>query len=176
MYLGRLFDLSQPERINRNRKRRVARLNQQELHLNVSNAVSKDFYECLEANRMDRFSVRPTHTYEDLALLDDLIGDRMLYFSVTHENHICAVALVIVDSDFATIQYLAGSKCSFDSGAQDMIVMKVKEYLPMSCTQVLFGTSTEPSKNHRELNEGLDSYKASWGTINYTAKRLTLIL
>ncbi len=84
------------------------------------------------------------------------------------------MAIIFKDRSFNTLQYLAGSDCSFKCGSQDYLVDLLIQESKVSKQFLLMGTSTIPVDGHRELNEGLDAYKTSFGGLPYKSDRLVL--
>jgi hypothetical protein len=96
-------------------------------------------------------------------------------YEISHSEDICAVAIIFEDIKFATIQYLAGSDCSFECGSQDLLVEKLISNFKSSNKILLFGTSTEPHQNHKTINSGLDNFKESFGALPYVSSRFTKV-
>jgi hypothetical protein len=175
MYLGRYFTPRNELRFNRNRRRRIDKIDRSNMKIEFSKIPSPEVYGLLAENRKKRHSVIPTHTLGDLRQIEDCVPGTLKTFSVRHFSNICAVAIVFEDTKFATIQYLAGNDCSFECGSQDVLVQELVKNFKSSNKVLLFGTSTEPNQNHQTVNSGLDTYKESFGAIPYVASRLTKV-
>jgi hypothetical protein len=173
MYLGRYFSSTNNLKINRNRRRRIGKIDKSNMEIIFSKTPSPEAFEILIENREKRHSVAPTHTLEDLQRIESCIPGTLKSYRVQHSTNICSVAIIFEDSEFATIQYLAGSNCSFKCGSQDLLVQELIDIYLASKKILLFGTSTEPYQNHQTINSGLDNYKGSFGANAYVSSRLT---
>ena len=98
----------------------------------------------------------------------------MKIWSLEHEGHICAAAIVFRDTGANILQYLGQSNCGYVMGSQDLVLSEIIKWSNAEDKPLLLGTSTRPETSHRELNSGLDSYKSSWGAKVYTSYRFTL--
>jgi hypothetical protein len=175
MYLGRYFSPTRIFKINRNRRRRIDNIDRSNMEIIFSKTPPSEAFEILIENREKRHSVAPTHTLEDLQRIESCIPGTIKSYRVQHSTNICSVAIIFEDLEFATIQYLAGSNCSFKCGSQDLLVQELVDIYMASNKILLFGTSTEPFHNHQTINSGLDYYKRSFGANAYVSSRLTKI-
>lgn len=175
MYLGRYFSPMNDFKINRNRRRRLDKINRSNMEIIFSAVPTPKMFEILVENREKRHSVVPTHTLEDLQRIETYLPGTLKSCQVRHSTNICSAAIIFEDSEFATIQYLAGSNCSLECGSQDLLVQELINTYMISNKILLFGTSTEPHQNHQIINTGLDNYKESFGANAYVSSRLTKI-
>jgi len=173
MYLGRYFTPTDDLKFNRNRRRRMGKIDKSTMDMAFSEVPSPDVYELLVQNREKRHSVLPTHTLADLQRIESCVPGTIKTHLVRHSVDICSAAIIFEDAKFATIQYLAGSDCSFQCGSQDVLVQELIAGYKFSNKKLLFGTSTEPNQNHRTINSGLDNFKESFGASAYVSSRLT---
>lgn len=174
IYLGRYFPKNYPISMNRNRRRRINKIDRSGFDIESHDLPSTTEYELLCKNRKLRHDVKPTHNHRDFETIHNNVPGMVETFSISHDKEICAVAIVFHDSTFSTIQYLAGSQCSFSCGSQDLLVIRIVNEVEKSNKSLIFGTSTEPSLDHTEINEGLDDYKSSFGAIPYSSTRFRL--
>jgi len=174
VYLGRYFDGNTKRTYNRNRSRRISKLDRTRFKLENMSIPTRDGYQVLSDNRLGRHSVSPLHSLTDLALIEEQYPGTVSTLLVSHENYSCAIAIIFQDMRFSTLQYLAGSECSFNCGSQDILVDELIMQNGITKNLLLLGTSTNPDANHRELNHGLDMYKKSFGAATYSAHRLVL--
>jgi hypothetical protein len=170
-YFGRYFSEENSLRPNRNRRRRITKINQSEFGIESHVGVLPSEFELLLKNRQLRHEAIPTHDLKDFENISKRIPGMVETYSIHHNDHLCAIAILFHDTEFSTIQYLAGTECSFLCGSQDLIVMKIVDHVVNAKKNLIFGTSTEPYSNHKVLNVGLDDYKSSFGAVPYTAKR-----
>lgn len=175
MYLGRYFSSTNKLKLNRNRNRRIDKIDKSNMEIIFNKTPSSEAFKVLIENRKKRHSVAPIHTLEDLQRIESCIPGILKSFQVRHSSKICSVAIIFEDSEFATIQYLAGSDCSFECGSQDLLVLHLIENYLATHKFLLFGTSSEPFQNHRTINSGLDNYKGSFGANAYVSSRLTKV-
>jgi hypothetical protein len=173
MYLGRYFTPMSELKFNRNRRRRMDKIEKSRMNIAIKQILSDEAYELVINNRTKRHSVLPTHTAEDFRRISDCVPGMLSAFEISHSVDICAVAIIFEDTEFATIQYLAGSDCSFECGSQDLLVERLIENFKLSQKILLFGTSTEPQQNHITINSGLDKFKESFGALPYASSRFT---
>lgn len=170
-YFGRFFSEETLLRPNRNRRRRIAKIEQSEFRIDSHVSVLPVEFDLLLKNRQQRHEAVPTHDLQDFETISKRIPGMIETYSIHHKEHLCAIVILFHDKEFSTIQYLAGTECSFLCGSQDLLVIKVVETLLSVKKKIIFGTSTEPHSNHKVLNVGLDDYKSSFGAVPYTAKR-----
>lgn len=170
-YFGRFFSEENYLHLNRNRRRRLAKIDQSEFRIDSHVSVLPAEFELLLKNRQLRHEAIPTHDLKDFETISKRIPGMIETYSIHHEGHLCAIAILFHDKEFSTIQYLAGTECSFICGSQDLLVIRIVECLVNMKKKIIFGTSTEPYSNHKILNVGLDEYKSSFGAVPYTAKR-----
>jgi hypothetical protein len=175
MYLGRYFLPMSDLKFNRNRRRRMDKIEKSSMRITCMQVPSNEAYELLLTNRTKRHSVVPTHTMEDFVRIHECVPGMLSTYEISHSADICAVAIIFEDEKFATIQYLAGSNCSFDCGSQDLLVEKLMANFKSSNKILLFGTSTEPHQKHKTINAGLDNYKESFGALPYVSSRFTKV-
>lgn len=173
MYLGRYFTPINELNFNRNRRRRMNKIDKSGMTIKLNQIPSKEAYELITNNRTKRYSVLPTHTAEDFERIEECVPGMLSTYEISHSVDICAVAVIFQDTKFSTIQYLAGSDCSFECGSQDLLVEKLMENFKSLNKILLFGTSTEPHRNHTTINSGLDKFKESFGAIPYVSSRFT---
>jgi len=171
MYFGRYLNPKTPSSYNRNRKRRLSKLTVNNFNLKTTSTPTQEAYEILVKNRMDRHAARPIHSIHDFKLIEDANPGTLKTLLLCHEKEPCSTVVIFADDDFSTIQYLAGSECSFTCGSQDYLVDRVISEARETGKILLFGTSTIPTSDHREINSGLDIYKHSFGGLPYTAGR-----
>lgn len=174
IYLGRYFTNINSISMNRNRRRRINRIDSSKFSINNHDLPSATEYELLYKNRKSRHKVEPTHSHREFEIIQNNVPGMVETYSISHDNETCAVAIVFHDSTFSTIQYLAGSVCSFSCGSQDLLVIEIVKNLEKNKKPLIFGTSTEPSFGHTAINVGLDDYKSSFGAIPYTSTRFRL--
>ena len=155
MYLGRYFTPTSQFGFNRNRKRRMEKIDKSGMRIRSIQVPSNEAYELLVKNRANRHSVVPTHTLDDLERIEECVPGMLKTFEISHSIEICAVAIIFEDANFATIQYLAGSDCSFECGSQDLLVEELIKNYKLSNKNLLFGTSTEPDQEHKSINHFL---------------------
>lgn len=168
-FLGRMIDSGESTRWNRLRLRTLKGAKSLETHIKWVRASDPELYELIRTNRLARHGVQPAHTLHDLRQIDALTRESWQGFLLMHDDHPCAGALCIPDSNFVVLQYLAASGCALDSGTQDLLLSQlIRIYKPTPDHPLLLGTSTEPTTNHRTMNLGLDRYKASWGSTPYS--------
>ena len=174
MYFGRYLNPKTPSAYNRNRRRRLSKLTVDNFNLKPMSTPSQVAYEILVKNRMDRHAARPIHSINDLELIEKANPGTLKTFLLCHGQVPCSTLVIFADAQFSTLQYLAGSECSFTCGSQDYLVDHVISEARETDRILLFGTSTIPTSDHRAINSGLDIYKQSFGGLPYTASRFTL--
>jgi hypothetical protein len=174
VYLGRYFNGNVNRSYNRNRTRRISKLDRSRFKIENMSIPTPDGYQILTKNRQGRHSVSPLHSLADFLLIEELSPGTVSTLIVSHENYLCSIAITFQDTKFSTLQYLAGSECSFNCGSQDLLVDELITKNSNNKSLLLLGTSTNPETNHRELNHGLDLYKQSFGATTYSAHRLML--
>ena len=174
MYLGRYFKFENNPDYNRNRKRRLSKLLTDSFDLERMSIPNEDAFEILIKNRLDRHSSLPIHTISDFEKIEELNPGVLATLLLSHEGNPCSVAIIFKDKNFNTLQYLAGSECSFNCGSQDYLVDLLIQESKISKQFLLMGTSTIPVDGHRELNDGLDAYKTSFGGLPYKSDRFVL--
>jgi hypothetical protein len=171
-YFGRYFSPATELNLNRNRRRRIDKIDVAGIEIKIGDVPSPAVYEILVENRRIRHSTTPIHTLEDLQRIEECLPDTLRTYWTQHSGKICSVAIIFQDLNFVTIQYLAGSECSFDCGSQDLLVLELIRKYSDSNKILLFGTSTEPGENHRVVNSGLDNFKESFGATAYISSRV----
>lgn len=174
LYLGRYLDPRIPSAYNRNRRRRLSKLSVENFNVKTMTTPSLAAYEILVKNRKDRHATQPIHSVDDFELIENANPGTLKTFLLCHGQEPCSTVVVFADAHFSTLQYLAGSECSFSCGSQDYLVHHVISQARETDKILLFGTSTIPTSGHREINVGLDIYKHSFGGLPYTAARFTL--
>jgi len=175
-YLGRYINQLNPS-INRNRRRRLQTLaiNLKDSEIKVSEKVERDVFDLMVENRQSRHGVKLIHSFLDFEFLSRLSGGEFLkIYSLKHESHICAAAIIFRDTEANILQYLGQSECGYAIGSQDLVLSEVITWSNKENKPLLLGTSTRPENSHREINAGLDLYKSSWGAKVYSCYRYTL--
>lgn len=173
-YFGRFFENKTSICLNRNRLRNTIRKNSLNYEIREIFDLSTNFYNLIVDNRRIRHDANLTHSYSDLKYFLDNSPELIKLYELKHHNLLCCALVIFQDYNQIIMQYLAGSACSYTNGCQDVFL---KFYLDEYYTgekPLLFGTSTEPSQDHKVLNIGLDRYKSSWGASVYTCFRFLI--
>lgn len=170
-YLGRYLPAGELLNLRKDRKRNLKKNSAGRYSVLRTTIPSPRAFEVLVENRLRRFGVEPTHSYEDLELIERNCPGMITTVELEDSLGIQAVAIVFRDSFTETLQYVANSLEAATSGIQDSLLFYFLTEIRNNDVPFLFGTSTEPSCYHQSINEGLDSYKASWGGLPYTAFR-----
>lgn len=170
-YLGRFLPPRESHKLRKDRVRNIVRNEKTDFTIHKFGSPTQEAYSLLQENRIRRFNVLPTHSLRDFQLIERFSPDSIITVQLENKSGIQAVAIIFKDQSSETLQYVANNLDTSKSGFQDTLLNHyLDEYRNME-SPFLFGTSTEPTHNHRSLNSGLDNYKASWGGLPYSAFR-----
>lgn len=122
----------------------------------------REFMALEEANLLERYGVRPTHSGDEMELLAGRFPDAIRLFTARRGGELLGGVVVYESHRVAHTQYIASNPAGRELGALDAIVHHLlnTEY-PGRRAFFDFGISTEEAG--RVLNEGLIDNKESYG-------------
>ena len=128
-------------------------------------AESRDFKAFMvleEAQLMEKFGVKPTHTGEEMELLASRFPRNIRLFTARKSEELLGGVLVYESAMVAHAQYIGASDAGRELGALDAILHRLlTETYAASHPYFDFGISTE--QGGRYLNAGLMENKESYG-------------
>jgi hypothetical protein len=108
-----------------------------------------------------KYSVRPTHTKEEMQLLSERFPQNIRLFGAYREEQLCAGVVVYESTNVAHAQYIAGSDAAKREGALECIFDELLERRYATIRYFDWGISTEQAGQW--LNAGLVQNKESYG-------------
>lgn len=158
--LSFVIDLQNEIKYSKDRRYRINKSKRNNLTIEESKDFEK-FMSIVNANLTAKFNITAVHSASEIKLLAQEFPENIkLYVVKDEESNILGGSIMFVDNDFIHTQYLhsnfKGKKLNAIEFLIDSVIVnnKTKKYLS-------FGTSTENNGIH--LNEGLASFKESFG-------------
>jgi len=143
------------------RKRGVKKAQANHLQVEENSDFCK-FWQILEENLSQRFSVSPVHSLSEISYLKETFPDNIRLFQVNdHDGEIVAGCVVFETDRVAHIQYISASTKGKETGALDFLFAHLITNIYQDKPYFEFGISTE--NNGAYLNEGLISQKEGFG-------------
>lgn len=149
---GANFSTSRRWRVNRARKNGVV--------VQPSERF-EDFWPILTEVLSSRHGATPTHSLDEIRLLNDRFPDHVKLFGAYLENRMLAGAVMFVNPNVAHTQYLATTDEGRRANALDALIATLITETYAQYPWFSFGISTE--EGGMVLNEGLAEYKESFG-------------
>ena len=147
-------------KIKKSRKDGLRRARKAGLVIKSGQFVDK-FHALLSESLLERHSTTPTHSAQEMKLLQSRFPQNIELYGAFHEENLCAGAWIFRFDDVAHTQYLCCSTYGLGIGALDYLIDQIIG-LPEEHSKILsFGISTEDSG--RILNEGLIFQKEGFG-------------
>lgn len=119
------------------------------------------FWKVLENTLMERHHCSPTHTLEEIKLLQSRFPENIKLYTTTLNGEIIAGTVVYETKTVAHLQYIAASPAGRDCGALDILITHLIYNIYPDKKYIDFGISTE--EGGRVLNEGLIRQKEGFG-------------
>ncbi|MDU1904405.1 MAG: GNAT family N-acetyltransferase [Dysgonomonas sp.] len=143
------------------RKRGIKKAQANHLQVGKSSNFRK-FWQILEENLSQRFSVSPVHTISEISYLKEMFPDNIRLFQVNDSNEEIVAGCVVFETDRVVhIQYISASAKGKETGALDFLFDHLITNIYQDKPYFEFGISTE--NNGAYLNEGLISQKEGFG-------------
>lgn len=153
----------------RRRRRGVAKAENQGYQVIESN-TPEIFWPIMERNLMDRYSIKPVHTLDEMQLLMSRFPELIRCFLVIKDGKAEAGAIVyLCNQECVHIQYGHATPTGKAEGALDMLYTTLREkYRKIGYHCMDFGNSNE--QGGRYLNENLIAQKEGFGGRGVTYK------
>ncbi|MEN7550667.1 GNAT family N-acetyltransferase [Rapidithrix thailandica] len=120
----------------------------------------KGFWQVLEQNLQQRFGVNPVHTLAEIKTLKERFPENIRLYTVVSESAVCAGTVVFLHPGLVHAQYIATSPQGRASGANDLLFdALMKRY----SQKKYFSLGVSNTREGVQLNQGLLTWKASWG-------------
>ena len=121
----------------------------------------KTFFDMVSARLEEKYSVRPTHTAEEMTLLHQRFPEKIQLFNCYNKDNQLLAGVLIYDCGHCVhAQYMASTESGRENGALDLAVdAAIQHYADRRYFD--FGISTE--QQGRYLNEGLIRQKELFG-------------
>ena len=154
-----IIDFSNPVPFSRNRQYAL----RQPLSAEITIRPSTDFARFMELERQvleQKYSLRPTHSTEEMEALARLFPHHIKLFAAYSSGEMVAGTIVYETAQVAHTQYIAVADPG-RNGASELLLDRVMQEYRNRKRYFSFGISTE--QNGRHLNEGLLQFKESFG-------------
>lgn len=158
---GAAVDLSVPEKLGV--KRRPCAVKALNTHEFAATSV-EEFWPLLEEVLRARHGAAPTHSLEEVQLLQERFPDQILTYKATQEHKILAGVVLFVSRDVAHVQYMATSLEGRASHALDGLLVWLMRANVGRLRWLSMGTSNE---RDGRINQGLFDYKLSFGAMPF---------
>lgn len=140
------------------------------------NAPLKDFWPIMEKNLMERYSVKPVHTLEEMQRLQNLLPEYIECYLCRNSSGDPVGGAVIYKSNSKVVhvQYAHANAEGKQNGAIDLLYAYLLEkYANQGYTYYDIGISTEDKG--RKLNDSLIMYKEGFGARGITYKQWKIV-
>lgn len=130
----------------------------------VSISESKDFsafWNILEDNLLNKYSIKPVHTLQEIQLLESRFPNNIKLYLAKHNDEIVAGTVLYIMNNIVHVQYISANGNGKDIGALDFLFDKIINEIYKSIPIFDFGQSTE--KMGKYLNENLIFQKEGFG-------------
>jgi hypothetical protein len=157
-----VVDLSAPGKEQEQRRRARARARKAGCEVREERGYG-EFWEVLTANLAQRYGVAPVHSVSEIERLAAAFPENIrLLAARDREGRMMAGAVLYVSRQVCHVQYNASSPEGREIGALDLVLDHAMTQARGRVRWFDFGASTEQDGRH--LNEGLVSYKESFGS------------
>lgn len=157
--LSSSFPLKAPIKLSKGRRWLLARGKKQNFKV-VNSSNFETFFTEYTTHLETKYNTRPVHTYQEMHLLKSRFEDNIHFLEVQDENGVFMGGSILYISDMVVhAQYIHFTDEAKDLGAFDILMDHIrKEY-----TQHYFDFGISTEDNGTVLNEGLISFKESFG-------------
>lgn len=121
----------------------------------------REFWEVLTETLQSGHNCTPTHTLDEIELLQSRFPNNIKLYTATLDNNIVAGIVVYETEPTAHFQYIAASTIGKETGALDMLANYLIDTVYANKRFIDFGISTE--QGGTVLNEGLIKQKEGFG-------------
>lgn len=171
--LSSAIDMSAPIHYAELRRRGIKRAVKNGIVIAESNDYTC-FWDILDRNLRNKFSVAPVHTLSEIELLHSRFPEQIKLFTASYDNQVIAGCVVYDTGNVAHAQYISASEMGKKLGALDMLFAHLIENVYASRQYFDFGISTE--QGGKILNTGLLTQKEGFGArgVTYETYRIKL--
>lgn len=157
------------------RRRRMLQRGTRRLSVSWDVEHMPKYWEILEERLLMSHSVGPTHSLDEVTDLATRFPDN-IYLATAWEGHdIVGGAVVITETTYQHLQYIAATDAGRDSGATDVVVVSAADRARSGGVKSMsLGSSVEP-RDH-SVNAGLLDFKSEFGASTFAVPRLILDL
>lgn len=157
------------------RRRRMLQRGTSRLSVSWDVGHMPQYWRILEERLLISHSVEPTHSLDEVTDLAMRFPDNLFLVTAWAANDIVGGALIITESTYQHVQYIAATDAGRDSGATDVVVVSAAERARTGGVKSLsLGSSVEPQDH--SVNSGLIDFKSEFGASTFAVPRLTLDL
>lgn len=142
------------------RKRKINKARQNKLIVKLESDFSLFWNDVLIPNLEKKHGVTPTHSLEEITMLQKKFPNNIKQYSVYFDENIIAGCTVFETQTVAHLQYISTKKDS-DIGALDFLIDKLVNLIYKDKTYFDFGISNE--NGGKNVNLGLLKWKQSFG-------------
>lgn len=155
-----VIDLGQPIRYSKDRSWRLSQGRHKEWHIRRSHDYA-GFMKLVASQLESRHGLQPVHTIDEVDKLAQLFPDNISLYTISREGELLTGALVYNTAIVAHCQYIGASDRAQEEGAAYVLIDHLISQIYPLKKYFSFGVSTEQQGLY--LNEGLTSYKESYG-------------
>jgi hypothetical protein len=169
-----VVDLSEPLSLG-SRRRRMLKRGTSRLSVSWDVQHLPPYWEILEERLLMSHSVKPTHSLDEAKDLAARFPDNIQLATAWEGRQIVGGALIINESTYQHLQYIAATDAGRDAGATDVVVVAAAERARSEGVKSLsLGSSVEP--HDHSVNAGLLDFKSEFGASAFAVPRLILDL
>ena len=152
--------LREPFEFNDGRKRAIGKARRSGMQVQVNGDLT-EFHALLSAVLGERYGVAPTHSLDELRLLQGRFPNQIVLYEARRDAALLAGTLVYDFGRAVHTQYLAASEEGRDENALNLLLAELVEHTYADRQYFSFGISTE--QEGQVLNDGLITQKEYFG-------------
>ena len=169
-----VVDLREPLALS-SRRRRMLKRGTSRLSVSWDIKNLPQYWEVLQERLWMSHSVRPTHSLHEATDLAARFQDNFHLVTTWEGDEIVGGALVITESKYQHLQYIAATDAGRDAGATSVVVVAAAERArSMGIKSLSLGSSVDPQDH--SINAGLLDFKSEFGASTFAVPQLTLDL
>jgi hypothetical protein len=169
-----VVDLSRPLSLG-SRRRRMLKRGTSRLSVSWDVDHLSPYWEILEDRLLMSHSAKPTHSLDEAKNLAARFPDNIQLATAWEGREIVGGALIIKESTYQHLQYIAATDAGRDAGATDVVVVAVAERARSEGVKSLsLGSSVAP--HDYLVNAGLLDFKSEFGASAFAVPRFILDL
>ncbi|WP_248723598.1 GNAT family N-acetyltransferase [Seonamhaeicola sp. ML3] len=155
-----VINLNHSLKIDANRMEGFRRGNKSNLKIKEDDSLRLFWESILIPNLLNKHSVKPVHTLDEIRMLKDMFPENIKQFNVFHEGDIVAGTTLFITDNTVKAQYISGNSKNNTLGSIDYLFVNLLDRFK---DNVFFDLGSSNLSDGMQINKGLQYWKEGLG-------------